>query len=279
MLSQQQSKPDKRSFMRTQLKVIFRRVCVLLIATSLATLPSILYQVSESQATPARASVRTPFKALVRDSSEFPPSGWPKVLDDQLTNNAQGYGWAVGTSGSASCTFSSSFYDVTSSSQASVTYCRETNYVFSSVAFEVTMQIIAGDEGGIVFDSGQGNWYVFKIYQDKNYTLDSYINGTNTTVNGTPQPQLPNSIDPTQPNPIAIVVQESTLSLYVNGVQINSQQISFSSGWIGLIAGTSSSDYSADVHYSNAHIWSPSTPTSSKSPLSISSGSGPGGDQ
>ncbi len=260
------------------MKVTLGRACALFVVALLATLPSTLSQISEGRATPARAAVRTTFEtSLSRDTRYIPPSrgpsGWPLVLEDPLTDNTKGSYWNVTNPDErGSCRFSPGGYQVISSSPQNIRSCFARAYSFSDVAFEVTMQIITGSEGGIALYGNQGNLYVFNVHQNGYFTLAFYTTNSSNGPSRRPLADnpLPVSVDLSQPNRIAIIIQNGSLSLYINGepVEQHSWPTVLHSEWIGLTAGTSSLENSAEVTYSDAKIWAPNTLRASLSPES-----------
>src|SRR5207245_1082970 len=80
----------------------------------------------------------------------YPPFNGKLALSDPLSNNGRGYGWeeAPLNSSGGSCQFSGNAY-VASAPQNNYRPCHSTTLMPNNFTFEVHMQILAGNCGGI----------------------------------------------------------------------------------------------------------------------------------
>ena len=128
---------------------------------------------------------------------------------------------------------------------------------FSNFAFQVQMNILQGDRGGIIFraDSTNFKFYLFRLAQDGSYNLFLYVdnNGSharsllqgNTTAMHTGQ---------NQNNTVAVVARNANLYFYVNQQYIASiSDNTFASGQIGIFADDQKNP--TEVAFSNLKIW------------------------
>jgi hypothetical protein len=196
--------------------------------------------------------------AAVIAANSDPYGGGTLTLYDPLRDNNSGYSWSLGTTKTGGgCTFSGGSYHVSESNTSFFQYCTESND-FSNFAFEVKMQIINGDGGGIVFrfDNNKNNYYVFFVNDDGSYNLAVCTGGScHQLFNTGSSSAIHQSLG--QINVVAVVAQGSTITLYVNHQQITSVTDStYSHGQIGLVASPfSNNGHATEVVYSNAKVW------------------------
>jgi serine/threonine protein kinase len=176
------------------------------------------------------------------------------ALNDPLTTN--NYSWDTGTnSHNASCQFTGHGFDVTQPTQQFFHGCIAKNTNFSNFVYEVQMNMIAGDYGGIIFcaNKAQGTYYFFYIKPDGHYILQIYsgdqLQGTLTSGSSSAiTTGLPST------NVLAVVVQNGNISLYVNQTNIASvSDTTYTQGQIGVFSGNDVN--SAEAIFSNAKVW------------------------
>ncbi len=178
------------------------------------------------------------------------------ALFDHLVDNSKGYNWAEDP---INCGFKNGAYHASAPDPRYSNICFANSTDFSNFAFEVQMQIIKGDSGGIVFRAGNTastyKLYAFFVGQDGSYFLNSE--------NGSSFPLLTsgNSVainqGLNQTNLVAVVAQGSSITLYVNHQSIASVTDStYSHGQIGFIVGPfGNSGHSTEAIFSNAKVW------------------------
>jgi len=168
------------------------------------------------------------------------------------------------------CTFQQGSYDVTSNEAGTYTLCPTPNQpVVDALTFEVQMQILHGDCGGIVFrgDLQTNNYYYFDLCSGGGYYLCTY-NGTNNPSGpllpvAAPFPAL--KANPLARITVAIVAQGSSLTFYLNHQQVDQiNNSTFTSGQTSLFSysGTSTNvnnpqKEQTEVVFSNARLWTP----------------------
>jgi hypothetical protein len=137
-------------------------------------------------------------------------------------------------------------------------YCLAGTTDFSNFAFEVQMQIIKGDAGGILFrveNTNPNQYYALYVGQDGTYFLNR--------ANGADYPTLTNGTSAAinqglnQTNVIAVVAQGNTITLYVNHHQIaDVTDSNYSHGQIGFLASPQANGgHQTEVVFSNARVW------------------------
>ncbi len=153
------------------------------------------------------------------------------------------------------CQFSNGALHITQAPPNKLYPCNASSTSFSNFAFEVQMNIIAGDCGGIGFrnDGSNGKVYFFEVCQNGSYTLHRYTDNTHQTpLTNNSSSAISTGLN--QSNTIAVLASGSTIELYVNQQKIGSVNDStYSTGTIGLIASAYSNQ--AEVAYTNARVW------------------------
>jgi Domain of Unknown Function (DUF1080) len=176
------------------------------------------------------------------------------TLSDPLSDNSKGHGWYEYAT---NCVFMGGAYHAIAPNVRFGDYCLAQNTDFSNFAFEVQMQVIKGDGGGISFrvenTTTTSKLYTFYIVQDGSYELDM--------VNGSDGSRLTNGSSAVinkglnQSNLVAVVAHGTTIMLYVNHQQIASATDStYSHGPIGLYV-IPYNNHPTEVVFSNAKVW------------------------
>ena len=176
------------------------------------------------------------------------------VMNDPLQDNSMNNNWITSSSSSGGCGFSGGTYHATNSQTSSLKYCDAKSTNYSNFYYQITMNIIKGDGGGITFRAQGGNsvsFYFFLVTSNGFYYLDVYTNnivkllesGSVTLGSGD--------------NVLGVWAMGTTIGLYLNNKLIDSRHdASYPSGQIGV--GASDISDTADVSFSNAKVWIPS---------------------
>lgn len=183
----------------------------------------------------------------------YPPFGGRLALYDPLQDNSKGYLWNEADS----TQFGGGAYHVFSVSGV-YHRCAAQNTNFSNFTFEVELTILRGACGGMVFRGQfpQLNYYYFAICQNSSFNFSIYTSSTTKSI----QSSVPNAnIRPGlgQPNLIAVVANNDSITLYVNNQSIYATHDSiYTQGRIGLVAESDSQGTSpTEVVFSNAKVW------------------------
>ncbi|HJT57914.1 MAG TPA: TIR domain-containing protein [Ktedonobacteraceae bacterium] len=159
------------------------------------------------------------------------------------------------------CAFKNGIYDVSIQANYSYTNCLEHFKTFSNFAYQVQMQIVSGDAGGLLF---RANNVLTGFYR---FSLDAAHQNYNLLVCKTCNPQQNFAgQDVLQPSTSSISVQlnktysltvianKNLLYLYVNGQFLFSiSNPTFQSGELGLYAYEFTN--STEVEFSNMKVW------------------------
>jgi len=136
-------------------------------------------------------------------------------------------------------------------------YCTDGDSAVSDIAFQVRMQILSGEGGGLVFRVGDNNGqglYGFELDTDGSYQVfldkDSTTTPTNLATGTT------NAADKgiSALNTLTLIEQGDQFYFYINGgfvVQV--KDATFQTGSAGVLASDGGSP--AEVAYTNAKIW------------------------
>jgi eukaryotic-like serine/threonine-protein kinase len=189
------------------------------------------------------------------DLVTYPPSTEQLVLNDSLndsnpSNNVNNWNTKTDRNG-GSCSFPSNggylAYEPVKSNGFKA--CSAYNTDFNNLAFEVTMTIVSGDCGGVLFRSNGANYYIFQVCANGAYFFSTGADQTSLT-----QGQL-TEFNGNQANTIAVVANGENIDLYVNYVKItNVTDGTYThQGQIGIIA--ISMSHSTQVQYTDAEVW------------------------
>jgi len=152
-----------------------------------------------------------------------------------------------------SCTLTAAGYHVRSSAPATLAQAclaRKTN--FSDMTFEVQMNLLNGNGGGLLLRATDSASYYFRISPDRYYTL-FVCAGAGTFCNKVLVRDFSSQISQglQQSNLIAVVARGNRIELYVNHKRIDSVNDGTSSaGQIGVVA-----EVGSEVVFSHARIW------------------------
>lgn len=149
--------------------------------------------------------------------------------------------------GGPNCTFESGKY-ILSAPPSSILICYAHSTNFCNLAYQVQMNVLSGDGGGIVFRSSNTNQYRFRANPDGTYDI---VNANYPMGRGSSAAikQGLNVI-----NVLTAIARGNQINLYVNGQLITSLTDNVAScGQIGLMALGAANNTS--VAYSNVKIW------------------------
>jgi hypothetical protein len=187
-------------------------------------------------------------------------SGTP-VLNDSLTGQT-GSSWDELSSSQStvngSCAFTNGAYHSKMPTKGYFQPCYARGPApFSNFAYQVTMTIVQGDEGGLLFraDPTNSKFYLLRITTNGAYDLFLYVdsNGKDAKdlLSGTAS-SFKTGLN--AQNTIAIVAKGGSLYFYINGQYLDGASNStFTSGLIGVFG--ESNTNSTDVAFSNAKVW------------------------
>lgn len=202
----------------------------------------------------ARFNVTT--TVIVQNPDPYPPNTGKLVLYDPLRDDSEGYNWVQNNTINGSCTFVGGAYQVSSPTSPLYHGCAALNTNFSNFTYEVSLKIVAGDCGAIIFRANIAiyHYYYFRICQNGTYQLLLYTNSglpTQTFANGSST-----AINPGigQSNVIAVVASNNSLSIYVNHQFVtNTIDGTYVGGQIGVFADNDHNP--TEVVFSNARVW------------------------
>jgi eukaryotic-like serine/threonine-protein kinase len=180
------------------------------------------------------------------------------VLNDPMSDNGRGHSWQEGANGGgAACRFKDGTYHVIQPQPGDFHTCFAQVPDFNNFVYQVEMTMISGDYGGIVFcaDSTGSTFYYLSIGRDTNFYLKRIVDG-NTAHALLLADGVATSFhaDLAQPNVLAVVVRNGTMTLYVNRQSIGSIGYpAYCHGQIGVFAGDAGA--STDIAFSNVRMW------------------------
>ncbi len=186
----------------------------------------------------------------------YPPFTGMLVLNDPLSGNNQGNNWQTYQDSLSSCQFAGGAYHVTENLSGFFADCFSDPY-FSDFTYEVQMQIVHGDCGGIMFrgDATHSKFYYFRVCQDGSYTLFLYKDNKSADAQTlTRGSSLSIHTGLSKTNIIAVVANGSQLSLYANqNLIVNIINSSYTRGHVGVAAEDIGNQ--TEVVFSNAKVW------------------------
>ncbi|GAC1389909.1 MAG: hypothetical protein NVS4B11_10250 [Ktedonobacteraceae bacterium] len=178
----------------------------------------------------------------------YDPSQQHLVLNEVLNQNSNA-GWA---SRNGNCTFTTDNYHVASTGQATAPQVCTHMTSFGDMTFQVQMNILKGNGGGLLFRSTNASSYYFHISQDGNYAL-FLCAGTGTSCNKMLSGNFSSAITTglNQQNVLAVVLKGNQIQLFINGEEVGTITDGTSlQGQIGVVA-----DAHSEVVCNNAKVW------------------------
>jgi hypothetical protein len=207
---------------------------------------------STAQAVATANAVAT--ATVLQDIYTSATSGTP-VLNDSLAFNT-GSGWDENLAqGGGGCGFNSGAYHASLTPKGYYFTCIAHNTNFSNFAFQVQMQIVQGDAGGLVFraNSSAYKFYVLSIGRDGTYAVSTSKDFSHNTEIGYGQsPAFKQNAG--QTNLLTLVARGNNMYFFVNKQYAGSiNDGAYKSGQIGLMVDNRSG--STDVAFKNAQVW------------------------
>ena len=177
------------------------------------------------------------------------------LFSDPLRDNSQGHGWSEAL---PNCIFKGGAYHAIAPDPRYGDYCIAELTVLKDFVFEVQMQIIKGDGGGIDFrmvSSAENKYYDLYVYHDQTYELDMVNGASVKDLQSGTSAAIKQGLN--QTNVVAVVAQGTHITVYVNQQQITSViDSTYSQGHIGVEANTFTTNGNpTEVVYSNAKVW------------------------
>jgi eukaryotic-like serine/threonine-protein kinase len=251
--------PSPRRQIKTGLLIGVGVMVALLILTSIgvfALLPKGAKNNSLANASPSTAppGAATAIRTTTSEKIPYSPYHGTSVISDPLHDNSKGYGWEEipFNSSGGSCQFIGNAY-VATAPKNSYRPCHSTTLQGSNFTFEVRMQIITGDCGGISLrdTTAKAYAYYFMVCQDETYAFYRYDGFTAPvqTLRSDSSTAIISGLK--QSNLVAIVANGSNFDLYVNHQKIDSvSDRTYSQGQFGVSANANTT-----AAYTSARMW------------------------
>jgi len=172
------------------------------------------------------------------------------ALVDEMKDNSGNHQWLE----DQNCSFANQIYQVNLPTTITFRECFANGTNFTDFTYEVNMTILNGDCGGMSFrgDSASDKAYIYAVCGDGSYALYLYDGSkAKTVVNASSSSAIKTS---NQINKLAVVVNGSSIQLYVNNTSLQTVQDStYTSGNIGVIA--IDNQNVTKVQYTAARVW------------------------
>jgi hypothetical protein len=179
--------------------------------------------------------------------------GMHAVMDS--LNQPSQYQWDVFSRSGGRCEYREGAYRAEISTPATFTQCLIHNSTFTDFLFQAKVQIITGDEGGLVIRANKTKniEYHFDIATNGEFDLiRETSNGPIQLIPPTPTNAIYKGLNAI--NQLAVLTQGNDIYLFVNQHQVTFwQDSSSSSGAIGFLAYDETR--STDVAYQDADVW------------------------
>jgi hypothetical protein len=170
---------------------------------------------------------------------------------DPLHINTRSQNWDV----NGNCAFIKATYHAIAPNPHFSNYCIANGTSFSNFAIELTMKIIRGDAGGILFrveNTSPNQYYDFYVGQDGTYGLEVVDASRVTSLRQSTSAAIKRGLN--RENLMGIVAQGSTIMLYVNHQLLGTlTDRTYNHGQIGVYAVVYS--HPTEVVFSNARVW------------------------
>lgn len=160
----------------------------------------------------------------------------------------------------SNCRFTAGAYHVISSVQKTIALCLATNTSIihlRNFAFQIHMNILNGDGGGIVFraNANTAQNYLLKVSPNADYELDYYPDQTGAkaqTLASDSSTSLKAGLN--QDNTICVIARGTTMNFYFNGHYVTTvNNSSLTSGQMGVTADDGTN--ATEVAYTQAQVW------------------------
>ena len=201
----------------------------------------------------AQAQATATASFIAANPNPYPPHRGTLVLSDSLRPGNNNNGWDRG----GACVFKNDGYHASVSSANFFDDCLNSKTTFSNFTYQVTMKIIKGNAGGIIFraDSVNSKYYLFRVGKEGFYVLNQYVDNVGAHAKVLSRSLcLHCNLGLNQTNVLAVVADGHSITLYVNNQQIaNINDSGYNQGQIGVIAYPYSDP--TEVVYTNAKVW------------------------
>lgn len=203
-----------------------------------------------AQATTAAQATVTAEQTLYTTSTRGQPA-----FSSPLTHQDAGLWDIYNAVGGGGCAFTGGALHASIAQKNFYVACFAHGTNAQNFALEVSMTILKGDEGGVIFrgNDAASQFYYFRVGRDGLYSLIVAKDNTHNT---------PLAYDSSkaiktgagQTNLLTIVAKGSSIYLYINKQFVTSvNDATYNSGEIGILAGDNTND--TDVAFTNANIW------------------------
>ncbi|HLX57705.1 MAG TPA: serine/threonine-protein kinase [Ktedonobacteraceae bacterium] len=179
-----------------------------------------------------------------------------RVLFDPLQHNNAGENWdTVDISSGAGCAFTQGTYHAGELQSGNFSACFAHNTDFSNFSYQVNMDIVKGDLGGIAFraNADNGTFYYFYVDTHGNYALvvvNSFIVGSDISHGFSSAMRAGLN----QTNLIAVVARGDSIEIYINRQLVTQATDStYAHGQIAVVA--QDVNNVTDVSFSDAQVW------------------------
>ena len=162
-----------------------------------------------------------------------------QALIDPLQDNSRNNNWDITTlAGGGGCVFTNGAYHSSMPQQGPFSLCFAQATNFSNFTYQVSMQFIQGNVGGMIFRASDtnGNFYYFHINSNGTYGLDIYSGNLPTkTLSKGSTAAIYTALG--QTNILGVKANGNKIDLYINRQFITTVTDStYSSGQIGVVA-------------------------------------------
>ncbi len=236
----------------------FLRPVIILVSllTLLAMLGSVLAGILIGRASAVTGSSHAPVATPRLDDHQFyqqvinsSPTYTEPLTDPKLSQ------WNQVQAPDYGCEMKNDGLHISSKTYNTYYYCTPGLGSFSSFAFQVSLNTISGDGGGITFrgDTALGNYYFLHMYLDGFYRL--YLAKTHKPVKTLAEGNIDTTtFYPGHDSTLTVIARGSLFYFYANQVFFRSVRDStYSDGVLGVVA--DDYDTPAEVVYTNAKIW------------------------
>ncbi len=180
-------------------------------------------------------------------------TGKTPTIDDPLSDNRNG--WSTFNASWGACGFTGGAYHFTLSSGGLWNFCNcVSTQNLNNFALQVQVNIVKGNDGGIVFGSTANSYYRIYVDSEGTYILYQYTktNDQTQTLRSASSPAITTGLN--QANVMTVIVNNNNFYFYANNQFVMSSYLNvYSAGAVSLTA--ASTDQATDVEFSNLKVW------------------------
>ena len=207
-------------------------------------------QISGSPTPKVSVTTQTSDQEAVATTSAISSSS-PLLIDNLSANNNS---WYENTA----CVFMNGTYHVIVRQANLLVPCESTSLSYDNAAFQVDVSLLSGNDAGLIFRANDQQYYDFEITSQGEFFFRRHdANASTGTYTYLIQDTRSNAIAlGNQKNTLLVIANGSDFKLFINNVFVGEQQDNtYTSGQVGFVIGTLSSETSGEASFAHFKVY------------------------